>query len=152
MKKFKMVFLATWYHYVISLGIFIVGVVLTIIGLNTSVTGLTVAGIIVALMGFSYFLVSFLLSRDKARSICSNCNKKMLAEGKTVNYSYQCTDFRDKHDNQGNYTGTEFNYVVTITCPHCGSTNTFTKKTVAKSSAKATTYMDKYIKGLLKMK
>lgn len=153
MKRFKMVFKSTWYLYVIGLVLAIVGAILVLVaGFDHKNDTLLFIGIGVAAFGILWIVISTWASRDKARSICANCEKVMLSEGKTVNYSYEVAQYQEKYDSQGRYTGTKFSYNVSIVCPHCGSTNSFAYSVTAKDLSKANVMVDRYIKNLLKMK
>lgn len=71
----------------------------------------------------------------------------------TYAYSYECNQYKENYDHQtGKFINITFYYTCTITCPHCGSTSTFEYKVNAKTAPQANSAVDKYLKGILKIK
>lgn len=137
---------------IIGLIAFVVGVVLLVVGLITETTGLIIAGIIVTIFGIAGFIGAYMSGRDTLHAICPECQKFMGATDGVINYSYVCNQYKENYDSNHKFRDYTFYYTCTIECPHCGSTSTFEYKTNAKTEPKANTTVDKYLKGLLKMK
>lgn len=153
MFRLKMAFKAALIPAIVGIVAFIIGVVLLVVGVVTHIVGLLIAGILVSITGIFVCVMAFNQGKSTMRAICPECQKFMGNSDRTINYSFECNQYKENYDKQTNkFINITFYYTCTIVCPHCGSTSTFEYKVNAKSAPQADSAVDKYLKGILKIK
>lgn len=153
MNRIKMAFKAAMAPAIVGVIGLVIGIVLFIAASVTSVTGLFIAGIFLLVFGIVMFVIAFNQGKAMMRAICPECKKLMGDTTETIRYEYVCTQYKENYDSSThNFKDYTFVYTCTIECPHCGNTSTFEYKLNAKTESKADSEVDKYIKGILKLK
>lgn len=133
----------------IGIVMFIVGLVLFIVSgslsedLDALKTFLIIVGFIVFILGIACIFVYFSDSKDYQKTHCDECGKLITGCAYTIRH----TSCEEKREQNGQKHVT-VHYVVSCTCPYCGSEDTWEGKSMGSSLENAMVKAEKYVNKL----